>query len=329
MNEKGKNITIEQLLLDESFVAWIRNGKPMNDPWHLKLEGDPSLYPSVGEAESLLQKLTSSPSSETRNPEQVESIWNRIDQTIEGSKAPSTVVIKPIWRRRSWIAAASFLVLVIASFFILQNRETRVLATVGEKIEHQLPDNSIVILNADSKISYQKGKFLSGRNVKLEGEAFFEVVKADDFIVSTPHGNVEVLGTSFNVFAKENDFRVECKTGKVKVTSKETGESQIITAGMSVRIDQNRELIDDSDQNVNRSDWLEGVFRFDDHELKLVFEELENQFDIQIETSSIIEQKTYTGSFDLSNLDTALYHVAWPMNLKVNEISEGKYQIVE
>ncbi len=49
-------------------------------------------------------------------------------------------------------------------------------------------------------------------NVK---EGFFKVQKGNKFIVHTPAGDVEVMGTSFNVFAREEASKVSCVTGKL------------------------------------------------------------------------------------------------------------------
>src|SRR5690606_33408201 len=63
-----------------------------------------------------------------------------------------------------------------------------------------LPDGSHVWLNAHSSLSYSKD-FEKSRNVKLTGEALFDVVKSEgkNFTVETSNIKIEVLGTVFLV----------------------------------------------------------------------------------------------------------------------------------
>ncbi len=87
-----------------------------------------------------------------------------------------------------------------------------------------LPDGSKVKLNSESHIEYYSD-FSQDRNVKLVGEAFFEVVRDTlrPFYVRTGDLSVKVLGTSFNVkaFPFEQNMQVALVTGKVAVEKQE------------------------------------------------------------------------------------------------------------
>ena len=95
---------------------------------------------------------------------------------------------------------------------------------LAEHTEVYLPDSSQVILNAESKISFNKKTWDENRNVTLEGEAFFKVAKGKRFTVATESGIITVLGTQFNVENRKNFFEVTCYEGLVSVTynNKET-----------------------------------------------------------------------------------------------------------
>lgn len=83
-----------------------------------------------------------------------------------------------------------------------------------------LPDGSVVLLNQNSEIEYQKD--FGDRQVTLHGEAFFKVQKAEvPFVVSTSNGKVTVLGTSFNVQEDEKQLAVEVETGSVELKVKD------------------------------------------------------------------------------------------------------------
>jgi transmembrane sensor len=92
----------------------------------------------------------------------------------------------------------------------------------GQRMEFKLPDGSHIVLNAGSKLTYPD-KFRNGkRDISLEGEAFFEVVRDEQkpFIVRTGHMRTQVLGTSFNIqaYPNEHTMRVSVLTGKVAVS---------------------------------------------------------------------------------------------------------------
>jgi transmembrane sensor len=72
-----------------------------------------------------------------------------------------------------------------------------------------LPDSSKVWLNAGSKISFNKDYGVDNRNITLDGEAFFDVVKRKvSFNVHTEEQDITVLGTAFNVKAYKDDEKV-------------------------------------------------------------------------------------------------------------------------
>ncbi len=94
----------------------------------------------------------------------------------------------------------------------------------GSKSQIQLPDGSMVWLNASSNLTYDKDFGKNFREVNLTGEAFFDVVKdpAHPFIIHTKVIDVKVLGTEFNVRAYPNDAYTETSLirGSVEVTVK-------------------------------------------------------------------------------------------------------------
>jgi len=107
-----------------------------------------------------------------------------------------------------WISTAAAIILISVGtwFFQHHNLITNVIAEKGTHKEYQLPDGSMVSINAESKMSYEKLQFTQNRYLSLEGEAFFKVQKGKAFTVHTSFANFRVLGTSFDVLARENAF---------------------------------------------------------------------------------------------------------------------------
>jgi len=85
-----------------------------------------------------------------------------------------------------------------------------------------LPDSSSVVLKAGSSLFLEASYDRSERQIKLDGEAFFNVKpnRQKPFIVHSSHGLVtKVLGTSFLMSTKKTLQKVEVKTGKVQVSN--------------------------------------------------------------------------------------------------------------
>ena len=75
-------------------------------------------------------------------------------------------------------------------------------APMGSRVSFNLPDGTTGMLNSGSHLSYSL-PFTNNRQVKLEGEAWFEVRHDENhpFEISTGNSTVKVLGTSFNMSA--------------------------------------------------------------------------------------------------------------------------------
>ena len=213
-----------------------------------------------------------------------------------------------------WIAsAAASLALLFGIWYLLVRKPlTEVAVSKGQHFEYQLPDGSNVTLNADSKISFTKGKFIKDRHLNLDGEAFFNVRKGSTFTVNTEFADIKVLGTSFNIFARDNVFKVSCLTGKVSVSSK--NQTYLITPGESVEL-VNNQLNKYIDKSIDVStNWRIGEFYYENAPLGRVFQEIERQFNVNF-VGIKTDRKYFTGSFTNKNLVDALDIVCIPMGL--------------
>jgi len=93
----------------------------------------------------------------------------------------------------------------------LAKGEKEIVTENGTRTKTILPDGTVVWLNAGSKVTYE-GDFLGPiREVKLTGEAYFDVAKNPQrpFIVRTGDINVKALGTAFSIRSYPSDKLVE------------------------------------------------------------------------------------------------------------------------
>ncbi|MEL6863887.1 MAG: FecR domain-containing protein [Bacteroidota bacterium] len=211
-----------------------------------------------------------------------------------------------------WLAsiAASLLLLIVAYLFLRPPSTTQVFASNGQNEQIQLPAGSTVLLNDGSQIDYQPADWSSNRNIKLTGEAFFDVEKGVPFIVSTDNGAIRVLGTRFNVRTWGQRLEVACYEGRVRVSHQ--GEDVVLEAKESVQMIDGKLQAKDS-MNLEEPLWSKGVSRFEEEDLGAVFKELERQFDIQVKHS--VSQRSFKGEFKHQNLEAALKAICLPMGL--------------
>lgn len=94
-----------------------------------------------------------------------------------------------------------------------------ILKTENQVREETLPDGSTVHINKNSVLAYSDN-FKSKREVKLTGEAFFNVKHNDavPFMVQVEDINIRDLGTAFNIKIRQHHIEVIVESGTVKVS---------------------------------------------------------------------------------------------------------------
>jgi ferric-dicitrate binding protein FerR (iron transport regulator) len=214
------------------------------------------------------------------------------------------------------IGIAASIVLFLGLFSILGNDITTIETHYGEQKTIALLDGSEVIMNSKSTLTYNEDHWDNDRTLHLTGEAYFKVKKGSTFTVKTDNGDVQVLGTQFNVNSVSDLLEVVCFEGKVSVHSK--GETYTLLPANSVRrINGNRiEKWDVS--NINPS-WIHGESTFKSVPLKYVIKAIESQYNIKIHSETIDTSIIYTGSFTHQNLKTALQTVFKSLQLQYIE----------
>lgn len=226
-----------------------------------------------------------------------------------------------------WSAAAIFIMFLGITGF-MRFYSVSLYAPAGQHLSKTLPEGSKVHLNAGTTLTYHPYWWRFGRILELEGEAYFEVVKGNRFMVRSALGSTEVLGTSFNIYARNNEYKVHCLTGQVRVES-DKGKSKILESNQSVTISVGEGLKYQSDVKVeNVISWTSNKFVFTSVPLNEVLKEIERQFDITIELETGIEGE-YTGNFQRgSSVKNILDMIARPFGLRVEQIHQDKYRLI-
>ena len=127
-----------------------------------------------------------------------------------------------------------------------------------------LEDGTKITLNANSTLEYPQHFGRSGtREVRLNGEAYFEVTKNPHrpFVVRTGEMSTQVLGTIFDVKAYQADRpKVMLLEGKVKVSNAYT--STDIMPGQVATLQADKIIISKGDP-TNTTDWLNDNFEME------------------------------------------------------------------
>lgn len=142
-----------------------------------------------------------------------------------------------------------------------------------------LPDGSQVQLNHHSSISFKKN--FTPRTIHLDGEAFFTVVPGKyAFIVTTPYGNVEVLGTEFNVKTTSNQLVVDVKKGIVEL--KTAYHTSKVKKGIKATYKDGEQVVQQIKSNKEYRKWMRSLkkeFKEMGKELQPALKELGDEFE--------------------------------------------------
>ncbi|MEO1436899.1 MAG: FecR domain-containing protein [Bacteroidota bacterium] len=206
--------------------------------------------------------------------------WKQLAEKAGIQETPTKVKsLRPI----HWVAGIAAAVLFVVTAYLFWPAGSIVEFTAkAEPLRNiELPDGSIVHLNADSKLAYHQKQFLADRVLQLDGSAYFKVKKYQlegqsvDFLVETDKGFAEVLGTEFLVDEHANAFQVVVYEGKVAVLSPEKEEKGQLTANQAIRWnDQEGWKRDTAQQGLPT--WLT------DRPVREIFAELEKEYDLTI-----------------------------------------------
>ena len=241
---------------------------------------------------------------------------------------PKVVQLKSSGKNKTiyWLSsiAAALLIIFAIWFAFIRKPIVEVVADNGQHSEYNLPDGSLVSLNAGSKINFDKKSFREKRSLKLSGEAFFNIRKGSTFTIETAKAQIKILGTSFNVYARNQDFKVSCVTGKIQVSSGK--QSVIIKPGESAALEKNL-LVHYSEKNISTvGTWRKGEFIYENTLLTSIFNEIERQYNVTFVLPNV-NDKYFTGSFSNRNLVDALDIVCIPMGLTYEIGSNSKIVI--
>lgn len=233
--------------------------------------------------------------------------------------------------------AAVFLIGFVCAgyfYFIANGNETiEVHSRYGETKTITLPDQSIVVLNGNSSVSYRSRLNESDiREVHLKGEAFFKVVHTSRnqkfWVHSSNAAKIEVLGTEFIVNNRRNAMKVRLHTGKIRLDlqkKKNTPSSIVMVPGESIEVTPESEVVrKKGDATIS---WTNNKFIFHDTPLQDILFLLEDSYGIvSVVNDNTLLQETFTATYP-ADVNVLLKALSRSFDMKVEE-SGAKKKII-
>lgn len=197
--------------------------------------------------------------------------------------------------RYMWAAASAIIILLTTSAYTLSNYE---FASKKNSLAVLLPDGSHVQMQKNSHLSYNRISWLWSRTINFEGTAHFAVAKGQKFVVKTGFGDVEVLGTNFQVATGSQSLEVECFSGLVGV--KTIVGDKILHPKEKVECSPKGMVFTPAEEP------LPAYLEFDGVPLTSVVDKIEELFDVTITPKNICQDIKYDGLLPTGNLEEAL-----------------------
>ena len=287
-----------------------------------RTEKDPFSQLSVGEKEKIRVKIFKDISSKMMEP------------SLTLTKGKLSLKAIAFYR-----VAAAIILLSVLSYTILEftpHSSVKEFTTVQSISSTDaikkviLSDSSIVWLKGNSSILYPEKFNGNERNVKLIGEALFEVTRdpGHPFIIQCGGLMAKVLGTSFNIKSIETHIEVLVLTGKVALSSKGNSKGLIVLpnekAVYNEAQNQMAKVRAKEDEKTVKITGTEYSMRFQATQMKEIIRRIEGKFDVRISLSNArLNNCNITADFTDQSLDRTLSMIAQTLEIEY-EISQNQ-----
>ena len=201
-----------------------------------------------------------------------------------------------------------------------KNEEYLTFSTTNHKIFKVLQDGTKVWLNKKSKIRLNTAFGDKKREITLEGEAYFDVVKNQrvPLKIQTGHLQIEVKGTAFNVNAYQASAKTEVSLvrGSIEVTDKWNPENKTLLKPNEKLTIPNESKSKKNVFNIvlvpssillRDTKWTVDTLVFKKEKLKDLVIRLAHKYDLKIDIRSAkLKETRFSGAFTTETIQQAL-----------------------
>lgn len=332
---KYKEYTVEDFIDDKDFRRWVtKPNEKMDLFWNSLIDEFPEKSTDIEEAAKLVKALCFEEEFISANDYQ-QSLYEL--KTYQEEKKNLRVQVRKIFALVRNIAAILMVpVLLFSIYQSLDNQDSLSVLTKNSNqvIKYIVPSGqkSSVILADGTKVWLNSGTTLSvpmsesrKRNVYLEGEAFFDVVKNEKvpFVVDTKDYSVKVFGTQFDV--RSYKYKAESETilkeGSISIVTK--GNEEIKMApGQAFFVDkEQKHVIAEVNPDIYIS-WKDNLLKIDNEELQDLLIRMEHWYGVKIhvENYEMVKNLKYTLTIKTESLREMLDLMCYvtPLTYKIN-----------
>lgn len=173
-------------------------------------------------------------------------------------------------------------------------RQVKLSTPVAGQYKVQLPDNTVVWLNALSSISYPTVFAQDERRVTVTGEVYFEVSpdKNKPFIVETTEQRIEVIGTSFNLdaYGDNGNTLTTLVEGSLIVERNDIRSNVLLKPGEQSIVSTDHKIVVKKVNVDEESSWKDGLYIVHDASLAQYAKKIERWYDVQIDMGSYADE---------------------------------------
>lgn len=327
--------TVEDFVDDKDFRRWVTNPDEKLDLfWNSMIDELPEKSTDIEEAAKLVKALYFE--DELISAADCQQSLSEL-KSYQDEKKNSRVQVRQIF---AFVRnAAAILVVPVLLFSIYQLREkpdslSVLTETSNQVIKYIVPSGqkSSVVLADGTKVWLNSGTTLSvpmsesrKRNVYLEGEAFFDVVKNEKvpFVVDTKDYSVKVFGTQFDVrsYKCKAESETILKEGSISIVTQ--GKEEIkMTPGQAFFVDKEKKhVIAEVNPEIYIS-WKDNLLKIDNEELQDLLIRMEHWYGVKIhvENYEMVKNLKYTLTIKTESLREMLDLMCYvtPLTYKVN-----------
>jgi transmembrane sensor len=162
----------------------------------------------------------------------------------------------------------------------------RLVVPPGKNYELTLHDGSVLQVNSNTTVDLP-GSFAAKREIWINGEAYVKVAKDARrmFIVHTQSGDIQVLGTEFNVNTYDpGHTKVSLVSGAVRIATAK--KRMMLRPGSTAVTSDNKDIVLKETNVYGELAWKDGQYYFRDSDLKEIKEVLERWYGTEIRVTN-------------------------------------------
>ena len=257
--------------------------------------------------------------------------WEKVKSNLKNGKQVHITPARSLHSEMFWYRVAAAVIIVVGvGFFLLrgdlsEDNSFRVLAE-NKAVADTLPNGSDVFLNKNTKLDYAYDKTTKTHEVKLKGEAYFNVKnsKREQFIINAGDVFIKDIGTSFNVKAYPNSDEVEVlvEEGEIVFYTADNPGIHLKESGKAVYNRTTRAFkVEQPEPNITA--YKTKFFVFTATNLQTMAAQLNEVYDKKLIIPDHLRSCTITVSFRDENLEEIAAVVAETLGLTYTEQADS------